>query len=58
MITESADRRDVYDVLVLGSRAYGPLRATLLGSVSASVTARAPCPTIVLPRAARLRSGR
>ena len=45
------------DVLVLGSRAYGPLRATLLGSVSASVTARAPCPTIVLPRAVKASLG-
>jgi hypothetical protein len=38
------------DLLVLGSRAYGPLRATLLGSVSASITARPPCQVIVVRR--------
>ncbi len=45
------------DLLVLGSRAYGPLRATLLGSVSASVTARATCPTIVVPRGVKASLG-
>jgi nucleotide-binding universal stress UspA family protein len=38
------------DLLVLGSRAYGPLRSVLLGSVSRRVTAGAHCPVIVVPR--------
>jgi nucleotide-binding universal stress UspA family protein len=41
------------DVLVLGSRGYGPLRAVLLGSVSRRVTREARCPVIVLPRGVR-----
>jgi nucleotide-binding universal stress UspA family protein len=40
------------DVLVMGSRAYGPARAVLLGGVSRRVTAAARCPVIVLPRGA------
>jgi nucleotide-binding universal stress UspA family protein len=38
------------DLLVMGSRGYGPLRAVLLGSTSAEVIAEAPCPVIVCPR--------
>jgi nucleotide-binding universal stress UspA family protein len=38
------------DLLVCGSRAYGPLRAVLLGGVSRRVVAEAHCPVIVLPR--------
>ena len=38
------------DLLVCGSRGYGPLRAVLLGSVARRVTAAARCPVIVLPR--------
>lgn len=38
------------DLLVLGSRAYGPMRRTLLGSVSARVVRGAHCPVIVEPR--------
>jgi nucleotide-binding universal stress UspA family protein len=40
------------DLLVLGSRAYGPLRHALLGSVSAPVMRAAKCPVLVLPRGA------
>jgi nucleotide-binding universal stress UspA family protein len=40
------------DMLVLGSRGYGPLRAVLLGSVSATVLERAPCPVLITPRSA------
>ena len=43
---------DGLDLLVLGSRAYGPIRRTLLGSVSAEVMRSAPCPVLVLPRKA------
>lgn len=41
------------DLLVCGSRGYGPLRAVLLGSVSRRVTEGAHCPVIVLPRGVR-----
>lgn len=38
------------DLLVCGSRGYGPLRAVVLGGVSRRVAAEAHCPVIVLPR--------
>lgn len=38
------------DLLVCGSRGYGPVRAVLLGSVSRRVAEDAHCPVIVLPR--------
>jgi nucleotide-binding universal stress UspA family protein len=40
------------DLLVMGSRAYGPMRGVLLGSVSRRVTAGASCPALVVPRSA------
>jgi len=41
------------DLLVCGSRGYGPLRAVMLGSVSRRVAGEARCPVIVLPRGAK-----
>jgi nucleotide-binding universal stress UspA family protein len=38
------------DVLVMGSRAHGPKRGVLLGSVSRRVMERASCPVLVIPR--------
>jgi nucleotide-binding universal stress UspA family protein len=38
------------DLLVLGSRGYGPRRAVLLGGVSGRVMRKATCPVIVVPR--------
>jgi nucleotide-binding universal stress UspA family protein len=38
------------DLLVLGSRSYGPLRSVLLGSVSADLVRTAACATLVIPR--------
>ena len=43
------------DLLVLGSRGYGPLERTLLGSVSGEVMRTAPCPVVVVPRPAKSR---
>ena len=40
------------DLLVVGSRGFGPRKAVVLGSVSRKVAERAPCPVLVLPRAA------
>jgi nucleotide-binding universal stress UspA family protein len=40
------------DLLVMGSRGYGPMLGVLLGSVSRRVTTSAYCPVFVVPRAA------
>jgi nucleotide-binding universal stress UspA family protein len=38
------------DLLVAGSRRYGPLRTTLLGGVSSALVEHAHCPVLVVPR--------
>ena len=38
------------DLMVVGSRGYGPIRSMLLGSVSAELVDRAPCPVLVARR--------
>lgn len=38
------------DLLVAGSRGYGPVLRVLLGSVSTQLMHRAPCPVLVVPR--------
>jgi nucleotide-binding universal stress UspA family protein len=38
------------DLLICGSRGYGPRRAVLLGGVSRRVAAESHCPVVVLPR--------
>lgn len=40
------------DLLVVGSRGYGPLRRVLLGSVSAHLAGHSACPVVITPRAA------
>jgi nucleotide-binding universal stress UspA family protein len=40
------------DLLVLGSRGYGPARRVLLGSVSSRVVRGSECPALVVPRPA------
>ncbi len=45
------DSRDV-DLLVAGSRGYGPLGAVLAGSATAILAKRSTCPLLVLPRGA------
>jgi nucleotide-binding universal stress UspA family protein len=37
-------------ILVLGSRAYGPVRRVLLGSISRALAHRSPAPLLVYPR--------
>lgn len=49
---ELATQSEALDLLVLGSRGYGPLRAVLLGGVSHAVVRHAACPVIVLPHGA------
>ncbi|HEX6388460.1 MAG TPA: universal stress protein [Solirubrobacteraceae bacterium] len=41
---------DHADVVVLGSRGWGPVRRVLLGSTSDRLVHRSPCPVIVVPR--------
>jgi nucleotide-binding universal stress UspA family protein len=38
------------DLLVLGSRGYGPVRAVLLGSVSSAVVRSIERPVVIVPR--------
>jgi nucleotide-binding universal stress UspA family protein len=40
------------DLLVVGSRGYGPLGRTVLGSVSSRIIRSATCPVLVVPRGA------
>ena len=41
------------DLLVMGSRGYGPVLSVLLGSVSEEVMRRASCPLVIAPRGAQ-----
>jgi nucleotide-binding universal stress UspA family protein len=41
------------DILVVGSRSYGPIRRLVLGSTSNYLARHARCPLLVLPRGAR-----
>jgi nucleotide-binding universal stress UspA family protein len=47
-LAETAVSQDA--LLVVGSRAYGPLRRVLLGSVSSALVNAAPAPVLVVPR--------
>jgi nucleotide-binding universal stress UspA family protein len=40
------------DLLVIGSRGYGPVRSVLVGSVGHALAAGAACPVVVVPRGA------
>lgn len=50
--TELARLSERVDLLVVGSRSYGPLRRLLLGSTSSKLVREAACPVIALPRGA------
>ena len=45
-------RSERLDLLILGSRGYGPLRSVIVGGVSGQVVRGARCPVIVIPRGA------
>lgn len=45
------------DLLVLGSRGYGPVRRLLLGSTADALLGDAHCPVLVVPRAGRADAG-
>lgn len=47
-----AERSAGVDLMLMGSRGYGPLRSVLVGGVSGQVTRTAHCPVIVVPRGA------
>ena len=47
-----ADASEELDLLVLGSRGYGPLHSVLVGGVAGRVVREAACPVLVLPRKA------
>jgi len=44
------DRSEQLDLLVMGSRGYGPLRSVVVGGVSGQLMRSAHCPVIVVPR--------
>jgi Universal stress protein family len=43
-------RSGTLDLLVTGSRGYGPLRAVMVGGVTGRVMHDAACPVVVIPR--------
>lgn len=51
-IRELVDASRDLDLLLLGSRGYGPVRRTVLGSTAAGVVDAAHCPVLVLARGA------
>jgi nucleotide-binding universal stress UspA family protein len=50
---ELADAAHDLDLLVTGSRGYGPVRRLVLGSTSTKLVHEAPCPVLVLTRGVR-----
>jgi nucleotide-binding universal stress UspA family protein len=50
-VVQLARAADRVDLLVLGSRGYGPIGRALAGSVSGAVVRRVDCPVVIVPRA-------
>jgi nucleotide-binding universal stress UspA family protein len=48
-----ADASEQLELLLVGSRGYGPLHSVLVGGVAGRVVREAACPVLVLPRKAR-----
>ena len=44
------EQSEQLDLLIVGSRGYGPVRSVVLGSVSRALAREAACPVIVVPR--------
>jgi nucleotide-binding universal stress UspA family protein len=55
--TVLADQGVELDLIVIGSRGYGPVRNALLGAVSAQLVRTAPCPVLVTPRGSAAADG-
>jgi nucleotide-binding universal stress UspA family protein len=55
-VDELVEAAEDLDVIVLGSRAYGPIGRALAGSVSSGVAHRAACPVVIVPRSVAERS--
>ena len=53
-----AEQSQTVDVLVTGSRGYGPLRSVLAGGVSGQLMRSAHCPVIIVPRGVETAFGR
>ncbi len=51
-VDELVELSRTVDLLVVGSRAWGPVRRTVMGSTAAKLMCRAHCPVLVLPRGA------
>jgi nucleotide-binding universal stress UspA family protein len=49
-VARLAEASHGFDMLVVGSRRYGPVRSALLGGVSAPLIEHAACPVIIVPR--------
>jgi nucleotide-binding universal stress UspA family protein len=47
-----ADASEGFDLLLIGSRGYGPMHAVMVGGVSGQLVREAACPVIVFPRSA------
>ena len=45
-----AEQATELDLLVMGSRSYGPIRSALLGAISSAVMRTASCPVLITPR--------
>jgi nucleotide-binding universal stress UspA family protein len=50
---ELATESEAVDLMVIGSRGYGPLHAVMLGGVSHALVRKAACPVLILPRGAK-----
>ena len=48
-----AEASEQLDILLVGSRGYGPLHAVMVGGVAGRLVREAACPVIVVPRGAR-----
>jgi nucleotide-binding universal stress UspA family protein len=47
---ELAEATADFDLIVAGSRSYGPVKGTLLGSATRRLLAESRCPVLILPR--------